>query len=288
MNYVPIRERMKKRENEKKRQRLLSFSDALVDIKRNPMIAMGLGGSALLTSLMGLFIGLNPKMDSAGNIILFGGVSGFGAVLMGIFFGVLYSIAFPVIGEWASYYWYRKAALRDEDNVKQAIVSYVMLSLAFAFMLTTAIAASYILASLLHTFRAFYAIPEWAQKWTVLIIPIALAIHAGANMYYDHVSEYAKERRELERGLETARLEAENRMREARVKAEEEVARAMAEEYARISGQQARVTGVTLAQKVWKDDKERFAGDHDKDGIPNAVDKDFVQQSGRNPHVPPR
>jgi hypothetical protein len=275
-NYVPIRERLAKKDSDRKKKESLTFSDMLIDLKRNPMIAIGLGGSALLTSLMGLFIGINPQLDAGGNLSLFGGVYGWGAQIMGILFGVLYAITFPIIGEWASYYWYRKGALRDENNVKQAITSYTMLTVAFGFMITTAVAASYILASLLHTFEAFYVIPVWAQKWTILIIPIALALHAGSNMYYDHVSEYARERRELERGLQTAQLEAENRMREARINAKKDMANAMAEEYEGLAAQNAVKAGGRLARQAWRQDERTFSGDHDGDGIPNVADSDYL------------
>lgn len=274
--YIPIRDRLARKDSDKKKKDSLTFSDMLIDLKRNPMIAIGLGGSALLTALMGLFIGINPRLDAAGNISFFGGVTGYGAMVMGIFFGILYSVTFPIIGEWATYYWYRKGSLRDENNAQQAITSYSMLALSFGFMITTAVAASYILASLLHTFQAFYVIPEWAQKWTILIIPIALALHAAANMHYDHVSQYARERRELERGLQTAQLDAENRMREARINAQKRMATAMADEYEGLAAQRAAQAGGRLAQQAWIEDERKFAGDHDGDGIPNVADIDYA------------
>jgi hypothetical protein len=288
--YIPIRQKIEERKKEEAKVKKIKFSDLLVDVKRNPMILIGLGGSALLTALSGLFIGLAPRLDEAGNLILFGGVAGAGAMWIGIFFGILYAAVFPVIGEWGTYYWHKKASLRDVDSKTQAFIGFGMLFLTFAFTVTTAIAASVIIASLLHTFTAFQAIPEWAQKWTVLIIPIALAIHAGANMWYDHVSKYAEERREMERGLQTVEIEAENRIRQARIDARERAAIAMAEEYERISQQEAVQTGKDIAKRAWKQDRENLGGDEDKDGTPNTADKDYQPvfsdngKSKANPH----
>lgn len=274
-NYVPIRQKIDNRKKEDEKQKRIQFNDFLVDVKRNPMILIGLGGSALLTALAGLFIGLAPRLDAMGVLSLFGGVPGAGAAVIGICFGILYAVVFPVIGEWGTYYWHKKASLRDIGNKTQAFISFGMLGIAFSFTVTTAIAASVILASLLHTFAAFQAIPEWAQKWTVLIIPISLALHAGANMWYDHVSKYAEERREMERGLQTVEIEAENRIRQARIDARERAAIAMAEEYERISNVEALQAGKNIAQATWKKDKQTLGGDDDRDGIPNVVDPDF-------------
>lgn len=271
-NKMSVRQRVQAKKDEKRKQKRIQFSDFKADWQRNPMIMIGLFGSGFLTALSGLFIGLAPKLDQFGNLQLFGGVPGYGAMAMGIFFGLLYAATFPIIGEFGTYYWHRKASLRDEGNRTQAFVGYGMLAITFTFMVATAIAASYILASLLHTFTAFNAIPEWAQKWTVLIIPIALALHAGANMWYDHVSEYAEERREMERTLMSAKNEAEARIRQARIAAEERVAITMADEYERVSEGEAVKAGKNLAQKAWKEDKKRFGGDDDGDGILNVVD----------------
>ena len=273
--YVPVRQKIDERKKEAKKAKSVSFNNFLIDWKRNKMIMIGLAGSALFTSLMGLFIGLNPKLDADGVLILFGGQTGWGSALIGIVFGVIYMFAFPVLGEYGTYYWHRKLALRDIGNTTQAIIAFVTMLLAAAFTITTAIAASYILASLLHTFEVFNAIPDWAQIWTITIIPIALAMHAGANIWYDHVSKYAEERREMERGLQTIEIEAENRIRQARIDAREQAAISMAEEYENLSRVGAVHAGHNLAREAWKQDKADMGGDHDNDGVPNLVDPDY-------------
>lgn len=274
--YVSIRQRISDRKSEDAKQKKINFSDLLVDVKRNPMILIGLGGSAILSALMGVFIGLAPRLDNQGTLTLFGGVPGAGAMIMGIFFAILYAATFPLIGEYGVYYWHKKASLRDLGNNWQAGIGYFMLVMTLAFTAVTAVAASLILISLLHTFTALQAIPDWAQKWTALIIPISFILHASMNIWYDHVSKYAEERREMERNLQTVEIEAENRIRQARVDARERAAIAAAEEYERISTEEAIQTGKEIAKRAWKKDKNSLGGDDDRDGIPNAADPDYV------------
>ena len=282
MNRLSVRERLNQRRQDEKKKNAITFSDFLIDWKRNKMIMIGLAGSGLFTALMGLFIGLNPRLDENGVLILFGGQTGWGAALIGIVFGIIYMIAFPILGEYGTYYWHRKLALRDTGNNKQAVIAFVTMVLAGAFTITTAIAASYILASLLHTFEVFNAIPEWAQLWTITIIPIALAMHAGMNIAYDHISEYAAERREMERELQSIEIESENRIRQAKVDAKERAAITMADEYEAISSVEAVQMGKALAKSAWQHDKAQMGGDHDGDGVPNLADPDY-RRNGRQP-----
>jgi len=268
-----IRQRRKNVQREKKKTKSVTFSDFLIDWKRNPMIAIGLGGSAFLTALMGLFIGLNPRLNESGILDLFGGQDTTSAAVIGIFFGIIYMCAFPILGEYGTYYWHRKLALREDDNKGQLIISLVTLLLAATFTITTAVSASFVLATLLHTFEVFNAIPEWVQYWTILIIPIALALHAGMNMVYDHVSEYAADRRAMQRELDEVENEAENQIRQARVNARKQAAIAAANEYERVSGTGAVAAGLSLAHKAWEEDRKAMGTDSDNDGIPDYLDE---------------
>ncbi len=283
--YKPIRQVIDERKSSEAKMKRISFSDLKADMKRSPMIFVAIIGSGFFTALAGLFIGLAPRLNEQGELSLFGGVEGTGAALIGVFFGIVYAITFPVIGEWGVYYWHRKASLRDENNLAQAWIGYGMMILAGAFTVTTAIAASVILASLLHTFTAFSAIPEWAQKWTILIIPISLAAHGGANIWFDHVSKYAEERREMERGLQQTQMDAENRVRQARVAAQERAALAMAEEYARLSDLQAAEAGKANARRAWAKDKDDLGADRDGDGVPDHMDSENNRRPAPRPQA---
>lgn len=273
LTRTTIRQRRQKQQRENQKAKAVTFSDFLIDWKRNPMIAIGLGGSAFLTALMGLFIGLNPRLNELGILELFGGQDTASAAFIGIFFGIIYMCAFPILGEYGTYYWHRKLALREEGNKGQLGISLVTLLLAAVFTITTAVSASFVLATLLHTFDVFNVIPEWVQYWTILIIPIALALHAGANMAYDHVSEYAADRRAMQRELDEAENEAENQIRQARVNAKKLAALAAANEYERVSETGAVAAGLSMARKAWEQDRKTMGTDSDDDGIPDYLDE---------------
>lgn len=252
--------RVQKKKAESKKAKSLNFSSFLVDVKHNPMILVGLFGSAFFSSLAGLFLGIAPhRVEDV--ITFFGGANSVTAAVVGISFGIVYAIAFPVLGEWGVYYWHKKSSLCDEGNKCQTWTAYIMLALTAIFMVVTAIFASTILASLLGAFKVYAEIPEAAQRWTVTIIPVGLALHAFANILYDHVSQAAAERRELEHGLQTTELESEGRIREAKVRAKERAAVAFAVEYERISLMEAGEVGLQKAKHAWKHDRVLMGAD---------------------------
>lgn len=278
-----ISERVAERKAEARKAKNLNFSSFLIDVKHNPMILIGLGGSAFFTCLAGLFLGVAPRR--VGGTILFFGGDGIIDAIIGITFGVIYAAAFPVLGEWGVYYWHKKASLRDEGNKWQAGISYVMLALTAVFMTITAIFASTILASLLGAFKVYAEIPEAAQKWTVTIIPVGLALHAFSNIWYDHKSKAAEERRELERELQTTEIEAEGRIREAQVRAKEKAAISFAEEYERISDIEAATVGRQKAKNAWQRDRVEFGGNFNPTEPPNPIEElsDADRSNGNHP-----
>lgn len=255
-----VRERINDRKAEAKKKALVNFSSFLIDVKHNPMILIGLGGSAIFTVLAGIFIGIAPqRVDNT--IVFFGGATAVIPIVIGIFFALLYGVSFPLIGEWGMYYWHKKASLRDEGNKWQAGIGYTMLVLTAVFTGVTAVYASNILASLVSSFTVYRTITPEAQVWTVTIIPVALISHAIANIWYDHVSAAAEERRELERELQRAEMEAEGRIREARVAARERAANAFADEYVSISEREADQVGRTRAKNTWNSDRLDMGAD---------------------------
>jgi hypothetical protein len=58
----------------------------------------------------------------------------------------------------------------------------------------------------------------------------------------------------------------------------------MADEYERISSIEAETAGRKTAVRAWKKDKIELGEDDDGDGIPNAADKDWKQDSGNGYH----
>ena len=255
-----LKQQVADKKKDKKKNEAVKFSGFLVDVKNNPMILIGLSGSALFTSLAGVFLGIAPHRD--GNIVtFFNGSTSPWVIAFGLFFGLLYAVTFPLLGEWGVYYWHKKASLRDDNNPHQTWSAYGMLGLTALFMVITAIFASTILASLLGAFEVYAKIPEAAQKWTVTIIPIGLALHAFANIYYDHNSAAAAERRILEAHLLSTRIESEGRIRAAQVEAEEKAAIAFADEYESISSAEAVEAGKQKAKRHWNEHRQNLGAE---------------------------
>jgi len=247
-----VRNRIDARKSERKSSQI-EMDGVRRELSRHPMIFIGLIGSGFLTALAGVFIGVAPhKVD--GVITFFASDTAWAAII-GVFFALLYLVSFPLIGEYGTYFWHKKAELRDPDSVIQAWIAYVMFAITLGFTGVTAIAASIILASLLGTFDVFVQIPEWAQTWTVIIIPVGFLLHSVANIFYRHFSREAEESRELERELQTAEIEASAQIKGARVEARKRMAISQAEEYARLSMGEAEYIGKARANASWQKEK---------------------------------
>lgn len=261
-----VRSRIDARKNERKSSQI-EMDGIKREFIRHPMIFIGLIGSGFLTALAGVFIGVAPhKVD--GTITFFSSDTSW-AVVIGLFFALLYSISFPLIGEYGTYFWHKKAELRDPDSSIQAWIAYVMFAITLLFTGVTAIAASVILASLLGTFDVFVKIPDWAQTWTVIIIPVGFLLHSVANIFYRHFSREAEESRELERELQTAEIEASAQIKGARVEARKRMAISQAQEYARLSMSEAGEIGRARANATWAKERESH-------GMAYAEEVEFV------------
>lgn len=254
-----LRQRIDEKKAEQKRKKSLNFSTFLVDVRHNPMILVGLGGSAIFTSLAGIFLGIAPKRIG-GEIIFFGGDASTVAVVVGLFFAIVYGVTFPLLGEWGMYYWHKKASLRDEGNTKQTIIGYGMFGLTLIFTGVTAVFAATILATLVSAFTVYTEISPAAQHWTVTIIPIGLILHAFANIIYDHVSKAAEERREMLRELQTIEIESDNRIQQALVNARERAAVSYADEFENVAMGEAAELGKARAREAWKMEKKNMQG----------------------------
>ena len=228
------------------------------ELKRHPMIYIGLIGSGFLTMLAGVFIGVAPHKvaDASGQMMVrFFANDSQWAMFIGLFFAVLYGVTFPVIGEYGTYFWHKKAELREPDNRWQTAIAYSMFVITLVFTVITSIAASVILASLLGTFDIFQRIPDWAQSWTVTIIPVGLLLHAVSNIFYRHVSKTAEELREIERTLQEIENEADMQIRQAKLDARKAIAVSQAATYTEISKSEAQGIGKTKGKAQWSKDK---------------------------------
>jgi hypothetical protein len=126
-----------------------------------------------------------------------------------------YALGFLTIGEGAFNFWFDKVVDSDPDNGTQKKIAGGMIGLSALVSLSTALATSYIIAWYIKVFDAFLKIPEWAQKYIAIAIPVVIVVNVVAGVWFKWVSDEAFSERET-----NARIrEAQNNAIQAQAKA---------------------------------------------------------------------
>lgn len=167
------------------------------------LIYLALGFTAALSFVSGLLL---PFMKPGVDVPLTWGTAG--AALM-------YAVGFMVIGEGAAYFWFEKIIDQDPDNNGQKIIAGLMIAFSVITSMTTALAASYIIAFWIGVFDTFTGIPAWAQKWIAVSIPVMMVVHVVAGIIFKSISDEATSEREANAKINQAR----NDMAEAKQQA---------------------------------------------------------------------
>jgi hypothetical protein len=123
------------------------------------LIYLALFGTGVLSGISGILL---PIQTETGLQITFW------TVLAGFY----YAIGFLTNGEGAAYFWFDKLVDHDKDNTTQQVIAVIMLAIAVATILTTALASASFIAYLMGALDQFKTIPAWAQTWIVSAIPI--------------------------------------------------------------------------------------------------------------------
>lgn len=120
--------------------------------------------SGLFTLMLGVFMGMSPKIMADGSIY-------FHTDGAHIFMAALYGLSFVTVTEFAFALGKRLFYLRESGNVFQAGTMLVMMAIAGISVFGTGIAGGVIVASTIDFMSEFVAVPAWAQYWVVRIIP---------------------------------------------------------------------------------------------------------------------
>jgi hypothetical protein len=128
---------------------------------------------------------------------------------------IMYGLGFLIIGEGAAFFWFERVTDQDPDNNGQMITAGLMIAVSVITSVTTALAASYIIAFWVGVFDTFTGIPEWAQKWIAISIPVMMVAHVVAGIIFKSISDEAASDRDANAEIVRAR----NEMAEARAKA---------------------------------------------------------------------
>jgi hypothetical protein len=122
--------------------------------------------------------------------------------------GLYYGIGFILNGEGAANFWFEKVTDSDPDNTVQKIIAGLMIAASVVVSATTALATSYIIAYWVGIFDTFVSIPDWAQKYIAIVIPIMAVGHAVAGILFKSFSDEAVADREEKSRISAAQSEA--------------------------------------------------------------------------------
>jgi len=205
-------------EEEKKEKvkegRLLQWAD---EWKKYPYLYIFLGVSALFTMTLGMVMGLAPKLNATDSAVIFhtDGFHLFLAFVYMVAFVSITEIAFG-IGKWLYH-------TRENGNKTQENTTLAMMIIAGISIVGTGIAGGVVVASNIAFLSAFVEIPDAAQKWVIVIIPVLLAVYAFLLTAYSLSSASAKSERMLYQQKRTSELDHQTRQRSIMQIAEEEL-----------------------------------------------------------------
>jgi len=146
-----------------------------------------LGVSALFTGTLGFYMGLAPYPTSTGLY--------FQTDAVHIFLAIVYTIAFVTNTEGAFALAKRRYFTREENNGTQKWTMLVMMGVAGISIVGTGIAGGMVIASNISFLTDFIEIPDAAQKWVVVIIPVLLGIYTFLVSAYHLSSDSAASER---------------------------------------------------------------------------------------------
>lgn len=208
--------------------------------------------SSIFTMTLGIYMGIAPKFDAAAMTLTYQTdiVHLFLALIYAISFVTVTEVAF-VIGKWLFF-------TREENNTSQRISMLVMMFVAGISILGTGIAGGMVIASNISFLTSFVEIPDGAQKWVVVAIPVLITFYTFLVTIYSLSSDSAASERLMNEMKRTSDLDNITRQRAIEQVASEQLQVAELERYlqlvseGRISAGEAKAAiraGRTLGQE---------------------------------------
>ena len=193
-----------KKGNDRKMAQKMEWSS---EIREHWYIYILLTISAVFTGTLGLFMGLSPHLVTMADGSQ---VIEFNTDLTHILLAIVYVIAFIGTTELQFAISSHLFNDREEGNPSQQISMLVAMALAIVGIIGTGIAGGFVIASNIAFLSDFREIPHLAQKWVIIVIPIALAVFSILYLIYSRTSEAARAERILRD--EERRLRADHRL----------------------------------------------------------------------------
>ena len=166
--------------------RLLDWSN---ELRQYWYVYVFLCVSAVFTMTLGFYMGVAPKFDPAAMTITYQ------TDILHLFLAFVYMLSFVavteiafVIGKWLFF-------TREEANTVQQISTIFMMVIAGISILGTGIAGGMVIASQISFLTSFVSIPDSAQKWVVVAIPVLITTYTVLVTIYSLSSDSAASER---------------------------------------------------------------------------------------------
>ncbi len=161
----------------------------MADFENHWYIYAFLAVSALFTMTLGIYMGLSPTKTSTGLY--------FNTDFMHLFLAMVYAIAFVTITEGAFVLGKFLFQMQEGENGIQKTTSVIVMGFAGISILVTGVAGGMVIASNISFLTDFVEIPEFAQRWVIIVIPAMLFLYTALLALYQLSSHEAKSERTL-------------------------------------------------------------------------------------------
>jgi hypothetical protein len=196
--------KMKEKNKAIQSKKLLDFSS---DVRKYWYVYLFLSVSSLFTGTLGIYMGIAPILDITSRTIIYQ------TDVMHLFLALVYFIAFIVVTEGAFVIGKWLFFTREEANLSQKITSFAMMLFSGISILGTGVAGGMVIASQISFMTSFVAIPDSAQKWVVIVIPVLITFYTALVTIYGLSSDSAASERLLNEQKRTADIEHTTRTR---------------------------------------------------------------------------
>ena len=178
--------KMKAKNKSIQSNRLLDWSN---ELRHYWYVYMFLCVSAIFTMTLGFYMGVAPKFDLTAMTVTYQ------TDIMHLILAGVYMLSFVTVTEGAFIIAKRLFFTREESNLTQQIASIVMMVIAGVSILGTGIAGGMVVASQISFLTSFIEIPDTAQKWVVVIIPVLITVYTMLVTVYALSSDSAASER---------------------------------------------------------------------------------------------
>jgi hypothetical protein len=196
--------KMKEKSKAVRTKRMLDFGN---ELRQYWYVYLFLCVSAVFTMTLGIYMGIAPKFDPLAMTLTYQTdiVHLALALVYAVSFIAVTEVAF-VIGKWLYF-------TREESNLVQMVSTIIMMVIAGVSILGTGIAGGMVVASQISFLTSFVEIPDAAQKWVVIVIPILITTYTFLVTFYSLSSDSAASERLLAEQKRASEIDHQTRTR---------------------------------------------------------------------------